>query len=240
MSTIILLDGNQLNYLYPLKKWRLLDIDSLKKESQYPGTYSGFKKFIQKLEKRDVINSFRLGNSRRKYVYLTKQGEAQVGLDNAALNLSTETLLHDSKVADICRSLLDLRAIKRVVLEHEIISEKGKTQYVPDALITFESEGESFKMAFELELTRKSKAKYMDKIEHYVNSRFYDYALYFFNARGVFESYRKTIEQSLGASAFEKIMLVLNSNLNQKEPQYEESLLYFMGKEVRLKDIFDK
>lgn len=240
MESIFIMDGSQLNYLYPLKKWRLLDLNSLQRESQYPGTYSGFKKFIQKLEKRDVLNSFRLGESRRKYVYLTKQGGAQVGLDSAALNISTETLLHDLKVAQVCRSLLDFKAIKRIELEHEIILDKGKTQYTPDALVYFDNKKDTFKMAFELELTRKSKSKYLDKISFYLKSSYYDYALYFFNDRGVLESYKKHVQNAHGTASSEKLLLALNKNLNQKNPKIEESLVFFMGKEVQLKDIFDK
>jgi hypothetical protein len=240
MDTIFIMDGGQLNYLYPLKKWRLLDLNSLQRESQYPGTYSGFKKLIQKLEKRDVLNSFRLGESRRKYVFLTKRGGAQVGLDSAALNISTETLLHDLKVAQVCRSLLDLRAIKKVELEHEIILEKGKNQYTPDALVYFENKGDAFQMAFELELTRKSKSKYLDKISFYLKSNYYDYVLYFFNDRGVMDSYKKHVQGVYGAESFEKILLALNTNMNNKNPKFEESLVFFMGKEVQLKDIFNK
>lgn len=240
MDTIYLIDGSQLNYLYPLKKWRLLDLNSLQSESQYPGTYSGFKKFIRRLESKEVIKSFRLGQSRRKYVYLTKRGSAQVGLDSASLNISTETLVHDIKVAQICRSLLDFRAIKKVELEHEIILDKGKNQYTPDALIYFENKGDSFKMAFELELTRKSTDKYLEKIGHYLKSRYYDYALYFFNSKGVMDSYKKHVLSVHGSEAFNKLLLALNINLNKKNPNFEESIVFFMGKEVELKDIFNK
>lgn len=240
MGHFNLLETNQLNYLYPLSKWGFLDLKDLFEESRYPGSLSAFRKYILRLEKKEVVHSFRTGRFGRKYVYLTRKGGIQVGLDIAGLNVSTETLLHDIIVRDITRALLDFDINTQVELEHEIILERGKNNYTPDALIYFENKGDSFKMAFDLELTRKSTDKYLEKIGHYLKSRYYDYALYFFNSKGVMDSYKKHVLSTHGSEAFNKLLLALNINLNKKNPNFEESIVFFMGKEVQLKDIFNK
>lgn len=240
MSSFNLLEGSQLNYLYPLNKWRFLSLEDLFEEGQYPGTISGFRKYILRLEKKEVINSFRSGKFGRKYVYLTKKGGMQVGLDNATLNLSTETLLHDVRVSDITRAFLDFNTISKIELEHEIILDRGKNQYTPDALIYGKRKKINFKMAFELELTRKATDKYLDKMEHYLRSNFYDYALYFFQHKGIFDSYKKYLEREKGVSAFDKILFALNTDINKRRPQLDESYVFFMGKEVTLKDVFNR
>lgn len=240
MSNMYLLESNQLNYLYPLNKWRFLDLQALFQESQYPGSLSGFRKMILRLEKKEIVHSFRSGQFGRKYVYLTKQGGSRLGLDDAALNVSTETLLHDGRVTDIARSFLNFSTINRVELEHEIILDRGNKVFLPDACFYGKRMGTDFRLAFELELTRKSKVKYIEKMSFYLNSNFYDYALYFFQSQGVYESYKKHLEAEKGSKAFEKIMFAFNPNLNKQDPSIGETGLYFRGKEVLLRDIFDR
>lgn len=240
MSNMNLLESNQLNYLYPLNKWRFLDLQSLFQESQYPGSLSGFRKLILRLERKEIVQSFRSGQFGRKYVYLTKQGGSRLGLDEAALNVSTETLLHDGRVADIARSFLDFSTITRVELEHEIILARGSNTHLPDACFYGKRMGKDFRLAFELELTRKAKTKYLDKMSFYLNSNFYEYVLYFFQSYGIYESYKKHLESEKGAKAFEKIMFAINPNINKQDPRIGETTLFFRGKEVRLRDIFDQ
>lgn len=240
MSNYNLLEGHQLNYLYPLNKWRFLDLEALFQESQYPGSLSGFRKMILRLEKKEMLQSFRSGRFGRKYVYLTKKGGSHLGLDEAALNLSSETLIHDGRVADIARSFMEFSTIDRVELEHEIIMERGKNHFLPDACFYGTRGKNQFKLAFELELTRKTKSKYLEKINYYLSTSFYDYALYFFQSLGVFESYKKNLEQEKGPEAFEKIMFAFNPNLSKQDSDIGETKLYFRGKEVQLKDIFNE
>ena len=88
MSNYNLLEGHQLNYLYPLNKWRFLDLEALFEESQYPGSLSGFRKMILRLEKKEMLQSFRSGRFGRKYVYLTKKGLGPLHQDLNGSHLS--------------------------------------------------------------------------------------------------------------------------------------------------------
>ncbi|HAZ13906.1 MAG: hypothetical protein A2X86_13015 [Bdellovibrionales bacterium GWA2_49_15] len=236
-------NGIHLSYILPLKNWRILDLQSIFELSKFPGNFKAFKRIILNLESKNVIKSFQDPYSKRKYLHLTQDGETHVGAKEGQISVADETRLHDCKAIEICKAMLKLQTVKNIELEHQLANRSNfKTTYrvCPDALIYGERKGSKFKMAFELELTQKTKAKYIPKIDQYLESSAYDYALYFFHNPGVLESYKDNIREAHGDKAFGKIMLAHNSTLLSKTFEFIKTKIYFQNKEVDIEELFGK
>ncbi len=243
MEQINYTNGIHLSYILPLKHWRILDLKSIFELSKFPGTFGSFKRVIVTLETKNIIKSFQDPYSKKKYLHLTQGGEMQIGVKEGIPGIADDTRLHDCKAIDICKAMLKLPTVTSIELEHQLIERSNFKQtykICPDGLIYGERMGKKFKMAFELELTRKSKAKYMAKIEQYLHSSVYDYALYFFHNPGVLESYRDSINEAYGEKAFGKIMLAHNATLLSRAFNFTKTKIIFQNKEVDIEELFGK
>ena len=243
MEKITYANGIHLSYLHPLKNWRILDLQSMFELSEFPGSFSYFKRIILSLESKKVIKSFQDPYSLKKYLHLTQSGEEQVGAKEGHPSVADDTRLHDCKAIEICKAMLKMPTVKTIELEHQLVNRSNfRTTYkvCPDALIYGERKGSKFKMAFELELTQKTKAKYIPKIDQYLESSAYDYALYFFHNPGVLESYKDNIKEAHGDKAFSKIMLASNTTLLSKNFDLIKTKITFQNKEVDIEELFGK
>lgn len=225
-----------LQFLAPLAKWRILDLKSLREEVDYPLHPDGFAKNIRKLEKAQVLRSFQDPWSRKKYIYLSSEGEKLVNDTGKPLSISEETIVHDAKVAQFVRLMLERSTINEAILEHEI-NGKGLGQQ-PDAVLFGEKKGVKFSMAFELEFTRKSKARIKEKVSKYISSSYYDYVLYLFCSKNVFNSYQTTIRENFGEDAFRKVMLFWNPTLMSRKIDLNSGGGQFKSKEVSFEELF--
>lgn len=235
------INGLHLNHLAPLKKWRVLDLKIVYEDANYGGSISSFRKLIINLEKNNIIKSFIDPQTSKKYLHLTEDGEAYLGVKEGAPAICKETFFHDSRVTEVCKLLLEFNTIKEIQLEHEFIDRSNFTTHYkicPDALIFGERKGVKFRMAFELELTRKTMPKYLAKAQQYLDSSAYDYAFYLFGVQGVFESYRQQFLESFGEKAFSKIILGINKTLYLKAFDINETKIFFQNKEVSIDTIF--
>lgn len=95
-----------------------------------------------------------------------------------------------------------------------------------------------FKVAIELELTRKSKMKYLEKIGQYLRSQYYDFVVYYFHSEGIMNSYRNHIQERFGPDSDKKILYVLNEKLLSKDFKFAESKVFYKTKEGELNAIF--
>ncbi len=241
MEVIYPASGMQLNYLEPLKIWRILDLRSLMKESKYEATYKGFCKLLLRLEKKKVIGSFREPFSGKKYLYLTKEGNDFLGGSENPPSISRATLIHDAKVVELVLEFMRLESIYGFELEHQIRDMKsfGTTyQICPDAVMLGQKGKTKFKLAIELELTRKTKEKYLSKMGQYLSSSYYDFVVYYFQSRGVMNSYMKHIRDKYGDESDRKILYVLNEKLLTNKFNFDESIAFHKNKEGRLENVF--
>jgi hypothetical protein len=241
MSETVFINGLHLNYLGPLVKWRILDLQTMLGQCNYSGSAKAFRKLIVGLERKNLIKSYIDPQSKKKYVHLTDVGESYLGVSEGRPSVSRETFFHDCKVSEICRELLSFNTVKEIQLEHELVDRSSfHLQYkvCPDALITGEKKGVKFKVAFELELTRKTQAKYVAKAKQYFESTVFDYAFYFFASKGVYESYKASFKDAFGDKFSQKIMLGHNGALLSKDCDISKTKIYFEHKEVAIEQIF--
>jgi DNA-binding MarR family transcriptional regulator len=241
MEAIYPASGVQINYLEPLKDWRILDLKNLMAKVNYELGYVGFTKIISNLEKKNLVKSFRDPFSRKKYLYLTNIGNDYLGGNMNPPAISKETFVHDAKVVELVLEFLKLHSFYGFELEHQIKDLKSfGTSYriCPDAVMLGEKDGGKFKLAIELELTRKTKAKYLSKVGEYLNSSFYDFVVYFFQNKGVMNSYRTHIRDKYGLDSDRRILYVLNEQLLSKNFVFDDSVAFYKTKEGRVDELF--
>ena len=202
-------------YLAPILKWRIMDIVSLKNELGFKRNYSAFCRSLRGLEDKGVIGSYRRPNGGKKVVYLTSRGEKLLAQDQNPTAVSKETLVHDLKVSELTRELLNAGLIQSASLEHEIHNKRqfgSVARVVPDALWEVVHGKKALKIALELELNLKSRPRIIEKIRQYLADSSYDSVIYFFEKKTHFESYRQLIEAEEGEKTFKKIALFWRAN----------------------------
>ncbi len=223
-----------LNFLRPLELWRILDLKNLREECDYCYCPRSFERLIGKLQKCDVVKSFKDPLSNRKYIYLSKLGERLMGTKNCEIN--SETMFHDSRVSQVVREFLKKECFIDFELEH-LIGNKSQA-FVPDAILSGVKKSIKFKVAFELELTRKTKERVKSKVGHYLGNSYYDYIIYMFCNKGVMNSYKKNIENEFGVDAFKRIILFNNESIMSRKMKLSDTFGYFKGREVCIDELF--
>lgn len=241
MENVHLVNSVHLSYLRPLLKWRIMDVRSLMKESELESNYHAFYRVIRELQSKKVLEGFRDPYSRKKYVYLSSRGESSLSLKENPTSVSENSLVHDLKVSEIARLFLLKGWVKEVQLEHEINDKKvflSTSKVNPDALFEGERKGKKFKISFELELTRKSKQRIVQKAIHYSESDYYDYALYMFSQESLVESYMETIREKIGSEKMNKFMFFYDPFLTTDKSFEFDPKGYFQGRKTSLGAIF--
>jgi hypothetical protein len=224
-----------LSFLKPLEKWRILDLKSLREECEYCYHARSFERLIGRLEKFKVVKSFRDPLSKRKFIYLSNLGERLMGISSKG-EVNEGTTFHDSRVSKMVRELLDRECFLASELEHQIGNRSQA--FIPDAKLTGVKSGVKFNLAFELELTRKSKERIKSKVGHYLGNDYFDYILYMFCSDGVMQSYHRNIKEEFGVDAFNRVILMTNKSIMSQKMMLSESFGYFKNREVCIDELF--
>jgi hypothetical protein len=241
MDKFMHLNSLHLNYLTPLLKWRVLDLESLRKECESAPNYKNFQRIIRALEKKNVLEGYRDPYSRKKFVYLSSIGEGQLSLKDNPSALSKDTLIHDIKVSEISRELLDRGWIDEVELEHQIHDKRNfKVSYkiIPDAVWHFERKGFKYKVAFELELSRKNNQRLIEKIKQYDSSTHYHYVVYVFSSLNLMNKYIEIIKENFSSELLGKIMFFCHERISSRGHELEDIVGEFKGRRLSLSEVF--
>lgn len=241
MSEFYHLNSLHLNYLTPLLKWRVMDLESLRKECLRVPKYKNFNRIIRNLEKKKILEGYRDPFSRKKFIYLSSFGEGQLSLKENPTALSKDTLIHDIRVSEIARGLLSRGWVDEVELEHQIHDKRNfKMEYkvIPDAILHLEKRGHKYCLALELELTRKNNQRLVEKVRQYEASSYYNYIVYLFPSSSLMQKYMEVITDKLGAEALNRLMFFYHENISNEANNFEEIRGVFAGKQVQFKDVF--
>ena len=232
---------DHLNYIDPLLKWRVMSVEGLRDSFPQRPSYSNFCRVIRLLEKWNIIEKYRHPFNCKRYVYLTAHGEKQLSdLDDSSI-VSKETLVHDIKVSEIAKEFLDLGWMYRVELEHQLYS-KGNFlsshKIIPDALLEGEKNGIKYRVALEVELSRKENQRVLEKARQYANSSFYDYVINIFSKKNFLMKYLGLIAQGITVEDFNRFMFFLDET--PEAPLKLEAMEgQFKGKRMKLKEVFE-
>lgn len=239
MKEVVHINQGHLNYVSSLLKWRILDIENLRKENIYAPQKHNFYRIIRELEKKKVLEGFREPYSKKKYVYLSSFGERQFALRENPTGISEGTILHDLKVTEITRELLHNGWINEAELEHEVNDKRNfKTSYkiIPDALLYGTNKGKDYKMALELELTQKNNQRILEKAKQYVGSSYFNYVLYLFCRKELMEKYVRMFHEVIGAEDMKRFLFF---TLNHEDILASAEGIY-LGKKAKLTDLFSR
>ncbi len=241
MNNFIHLNSTYLNYLTPLLKWRVMDLESLRQESASELKYKNFHRIIRGLEKQNILEGYRDPFTRKKYVYLSNFGEKELGLQDNPCAVSRGTLIHDIKVSEIAKDFLERGWCTQVELEHELNDKRNfKTSYkiIPDALLHGQKNGVNFKMAMELELTRKNNQRVVEKARQYSNSTYYNYVMYIFSKKNLMEKYMAILNEALGKDGLLKFMFFSSNNLTGNMKSFDGLEGVFKDEKTSIKKLF--
>ena len=241
MAHINHLNTIHLNYLNPLLKWRVMNLESLRQECTNVPNYFNFCKIIRSLEKAKILEGYRHPFNRKKYVYLSSFGEGQLSLTENPSSVSKETLIHDIKVSEIGKSFVDLGWMNNIQLEHELHNKRNfRVTYkiIPDALLEGIKKGVSYKVALEVELSRKSNPRILEKARQYAASNYYNYVMYIFSKRNYMEKYIEIIKSGVNAEDFNRFMFFIDETMSANPTDLSEMEGYFKDKRVKLSEVF--
>lgn len=238
MKEFVHLNGLYLSYLTPLLKWRVLNLESLRRECFNEPEYFNFCKIIRSLEKAKVLEAYRHPFNRKKYVYLSALGEDKLSLKENPSAISKDTLIHDIKVSEMAKRFVELGWADNVELEHQLSDKRNfRATYkiIPDALLEIKKNGVDYKIALEVELSRKNNQRIIEKARQYAASTYYNHVFFYFSRREVMNQYLSVLSETLGEAGLVKFMFFYEQN--------GSDLLkitgIFKGKEIKLANIFN-
>jgi hypothetical protein len=241
MSEIVHLNSLHLNYLTPLLKWRVMDLESLRKECSRVPKYHNFYRVIRNLQKKKILEGYLDPYSRKKFIYLSSLGERQLSLKDNPTALSKDTLIHDIRVSEITRGLLEHDLVDEVELEHQIHDKRNfqiTYKVIPDAILHMERKGHKYRLALELELTRKNNQRLVEKVRQYECSDYYHYIIYLFPGQLLMQKYMDVITEKLGSESLNRIMFFYHENLSQEARNLDAIQGIFKGKKLQFKEVF--
>ena len=183
-----------LQFLNPLRQWKIMTVEALYAQSNYKGTYKAFHKILKRLERVGVTQGFRDMWSRKKFIYLTELGSELIfGSDQ--LVPFNNAIFHDARVAMIGEALLQQSCFFQLRLEHEYrlrqVDKAYGQQYFPDAMISYD-EGlneEPRTLGIEVELSQKSKDRIRTKLGVASSAKDLNHVIFLFSEKSIYQAY---------------------------------------------------
>lgn len=233
--SVLCLNYNQLNILEPLTKWRILDLSSISHEINYLHTRDNLCKTVRRLENFGLIHSFKDPFTHRKFIYLTKSGESLINPPGVTSGIARETVFHDAKVTEILREFTKKECFHDATIEHRLTSSEDFQR--PDGMIRGEFLN-PFKMAFELELTQKSKTRITKRFKYYLESQAYEYVFYLFPRLNVLKTYLQVLTDNFPTEAQKKIILCYNETILGSRFEIDKGVVFFKGDQRSFNEYF--
>lgn len=241
MSKLTHLNSVYLNYLTPLLKWRIMDLQSLRRECDACPSYTRFTRIIRKMEEERIIETYKHRFNGKKYIFFSPFGERQIASEKNATAISKDTLIHDLIVSEISRNILSSNWVDNVLLEHEIQNKRDfRSVYkvIPDASLEVYRNNKSIKMALELELTQKHKQRVREKIKQYIISSKYDYVIYIFSKKNVMETYMNEVRNTLSEKYLDQFIFITDESITVKESNINKLEGVNNGKKISFNNVF--
>lgn len=242
MTQITHLNSIYMNYLTPLQKWRIMDLESLRRECDAEPNYFHFARIIRKMEKERIIESFKHRFNGKKYIFFSSFGERQIANEKNPTAISKDSLMHDLKVSELAQSFFKLNWVDYISLEHELINKRNFRQtfkIIPDALMGMKIEGRKINIALELELTQKQKQRIREKAKQYIINSNYELIIYLFSKQSVMKTYIKEIEDTVGKKYLDKFMFITIPSMTAKVTDLTQLDVIANNKKFKLREVFE-
>ena len=223
--------------LYPLRKWKILNVRALKEEAEYHGSFSGFYKIISKLEKNLLVDSFINSWSNEKFIYLLPDGIKALGENELSLNINRELRFHDSIVSKVARDFKSYPHIEEVYLDFQTRQEFPLLERIPDCLVTGNLRN-PFSMAIEVELTQKSQDRVKKILKTYSDSKVVNQVLYITDKKTILEAYKKYLFELGSVVLKEKFLFLYTKDLAKGKADLLNSPVHFKNHVTSLSELF--
>lgn len=229
MSTEVLAhEARELSYAFKhikiidkLSQCKVATVKDLYEWSGYEKSYQGFRRLVQRLEKSNVLSSFKHMGSAEKYIFIPDSINKKIWSESSS-KLNKETLFHDAMTTKILMSLYKSKFIDYFALEHDFESLKhifkDLDSIVPDAIGI--SKNPNLKFAFEIEINQKSRNRVFEKVIQFSNNDEIDHVLYFFPSKNIYKNYclrlmelHKLSDTDIQNRLKKKISLIYNDTL---------------------------
>ncbi len=231
------INPSHLDILSPLARWKILSLQDLYIESKFKKGLAGLYKAVQRLERDELLHSFRDSWSKEKFLYLGNRGHELLGVsDQQRINL--EQRYHDALAVKISKTFLEKRWAQEVKLDFELSESLNRFDYLPDAALFSKSGEQTFCIGLELELTQKTKERVISKLQFYAKSDRFDHVLFIFYREGVCKTYRELMQLNIPKEFHKKFIFSLKEDLSLKEFELEDAQTFFDGKDFILKELF--
>jgi hypothetical protein len=242
MTQFTHLNSIYMNYLTPLQKWRIMDLESLRRACDTEPNYFHFARIIREMEKEKIVESFKHRFNGKKYIFFSSFGERQISNEKNPTSISKDSLIHDMKVSELAQSFFNLNWVDYISLEHELLNKRDFRQtfkIIPDALMGIKVGGKKINIALELELTQKQKQRIREKAKQYIISSKYEYVLYFFSKQSVMNTYMEEIKNTVGEKNLNRFLFVIIPSLTAKETDLTELVVIQDQNKMKLRDVFE-
>lgn len=233
--------------LREILKWRAVPLGLLHDLSGYQGTKKSFYRVIKNLESKKLIKSAHY-NGLAKIIYPSSELATLTKVQ--AILFQEESLSHEAMVTLVCCELMTWEIFISNKLPHEITQGKYDSgiRRLPDATFDGINKGKAFKLALEMEVSRKSKTRVQNKIEDYLSNNVFDFVFYIFNDRFIYEGYKRILEDYLNQpqhihrknESSAKFILGFKKDIISTKFKLEQLEIYYQGKITTLDKILGK
>ena len=214
-----------------LAQWRILDIQGLRELSNYDLKEYNLRKKVRVLEGHELIKGILVWR-KCKYIFLTHKGLKYTPYDYAS-EIPEENIMHDLITVQVLRRLLAFPECFDGRVFHQVIG----TEFIPDAEIFFEKDGEKVRAALEIELTRKNQRRVKEKFRRYDREKIFPLAIFVTNKAGIFKGYRKYLSE-VSVAVQERIVLVFDEKLGPSKFDYARAICFYKGELIEFSLLF--
>ena len=227
---------NDFEILTPLKEWRILSTADLKRISGHEKSKSAFYKVVTKLAKNQLADSFINPWTNEKYLFLLPLAHKMLGTEKENLPVNLDQRFHDAIVTKVALNLKDVSKFEEVYLDQNIPKSFPLLEKTPDIVVSGNTP-QAFRLAFEIELTQKSKHRLDDIFKSYSNSKVVNNVIYITDKKTIFKSYIDFLNEYDSLFNKSKFIFIYEKDLRLKAFNLMSSPAYFNGKGTSLKEL---
>lgn len=223
----------------PLVDFKSMFIHDLFEEQKeiYGKNKQSFYKLINRMENDGLLQSVSGLENNRKIIFLTQKGAEALDRDYISF-ANREALRHDALVSAFVLNI----SKNTICYNYEIPYSQFDDDLIPDAKCLLDIGGDKKQFYIEVELTRKSRERQLTKMRNYINHSERPFVIYYFDKRGVFNSYKESMKNMLIDLDIEeknnRIILCHSPDMLSIDSPLMESEIYIQGQKAMLKDIF--
>lgn len=214
-----------------LGQWKIMDMKSLMKMTNYDVKYDTLLYRVRKLENNGLIKSTTDG-SNFKYVYLSDKGLKYTPF-SASAEISPGNLNHDLITGNVLRTLIDSEYFFDGMMYHQLEQDK----VFPDAAVLFSKFDKTFRIGVEVELTQKTADRVIRKYNSYSKDSIFDYSLFITNKRPLYKTYCRLLT-GMSKDVQGSNILLFDPTLSAYKFRPAQAECLYLGERVKYDEIF--